>query len=155
MDPNSLHPVVLERGAAIPASPSDFIQTRSKVQVPPDALEVSAWNESYEALLAESEEELDKRDALAPLYDRLSGRGTWWILEYLPMRQEQDDDGHEQVVWCPWNLGRGRKIPHSETNQKIMVHRTVETRLRAQYANGTKYVPWAMNFDENNVQWVN
>ena len=158
MDPNSLYPVVRDREEAIPVSPSDpadFIQEQPKHQVAPE-YEVSTRNESYQALLDVSEEERDKRDALAPLYDRLHGSIKWKILEFLPMRYELENDGKEYAVWRPWNLGRGREIPNCGPNQKIKVHRTVKTRLEARYADEKKkYVPSATNFDLKYVDWVN
>jgi len=150
MDPSSLYPVVLPRGPAV-SDPSDFIQEIPKVQPSSNnAFEVSLQRESFEALLAESEEELDHKDSLAPMHDRLSNTMSWWLLELLPVRYERQEDDAEWEVWHGPNLGTGRCLPRAKVN----VHRSVKTRMDAQYANKTKYVPTATNFDVEHVEWV-
>jgi len=153
IDPNSLYPVVLSRPQAI-SDPSDRIQAIPKVKASSKhAFEVSFQRESYEALLAESEEELDRKDALAPIYDNLSNTKAWWLLELLPVRHERQDAGDEWEVWHGPNVGAGRHIPQTK-DQKIYVHRSVKARMEAQYANKAKYVPSVTNFDLEHVEWV-
>lgn len=158
IDPNSLCPKVKDRRNAISASlsagPSDFIQRMSKDQIGHDPFEVLTQKETYEELLADSEEERDKRDALAPLNDSLQTSWGWWLLEKLPILHKRAKEGGEHTVWYRSNNGRGRKIPDPEPNQKVKVHWTVKTRLDARYEDGEKYVPFARNFDIENVHWV-
>ena len=157
IDPNALYPVVLPRREAIPVSasnPSDYIQEMPKIQPSSShAFEVSIQRDSYEALLAESEEELDRKDALAPMYDKLTTKKTWWLLELLPVRHEHQEEDAEWEVWHGPNLGSGRHIPRSN-GHPVNVHRSVKTRLDAQYANKAKYVPTAANFELDHVEWV-
>ncbi|KAF8883579.1 hypothetical protein BD779DRAFT_829377 [Infundibulicybe gibba] len=105
--------------------------------------------------IVESEEELDLADALSPIYDQLSLARLWWLLEYIPIeqrRQELAPDGNfEWVSSYRFNLGRGRSIPFENGTPKI--HRSVQTRMDAQYENGKKYTPKAW-FDPEKVIWV-
>jgi len=157
MDPNSLYPLQ-ERRAAIPIDPdhpSHYLQKKLVEPEDYDPFAVSDQRGTYEELLEETEEERDNRDALAPLYDSLDGGIGWWILEYFPIPYENEchnEDRH--LIWRPWNRGRGREIPSPAPGQKIKVHRSVQTRLDARDAEGKKYVPFAINFDAKNVQWV-
>ncbi|THH14817.1 hypothetical protein EUX98_g9558 [Antrodiella citrinella] len=77
-----------------------------------------------------------RKDALSPLYDRLATHWLWHVLEWIPMRVKtqkvivhmvEDASGYTSI----WNRGRGRKVPKSEMEEGIRVHRSVKTRLEA------------------------
>jgi hypothetical protein len=94
------------------------------------------------------EELADLKDSLAPIYDQLELHWWWGIAEYLPFKQRYQ----EPQVWKR-NKWLGRKIPTYE-EKKVMVHRSVRTRMDAIYQNGKKYKPGVVNFDEGRVDWV-
>ena len=51
-----------------------------------------------------NEEEEDLADAISPIYDQLSLKWRWWLLELLPMqRRVQGEDGKwtEQTTYVP------------------------------------------------------
>jgi len=92
----------------------------------------------------EAYEELD--DALSPMYDQLSAKAAWHILEWIPQRVQktqaiiqklQDGDSYR---WL-WNRGRGRRIPRSEMREGLKIHRSVKTRLEASGWMKEHYVP--------------
>ncbi|KAJ7665096.1 hypothetical protein DFH06DRAFT_1186619 [Mycena polygramma] len=98
-----------------------------------------------------SEEELDARDALAPLYDQLILKsGLWTMMESLYLKKpvyNAEKDAFE-TVRVPHN-SVGRSIPPAESTHggKIKVHRSVRMRMQAKYENGPEkgqsYVPKA------------
>jgi hypothetical protein len=45
-----------------------------------------------------SEEEEELHDALSPVYDQLKLKRWWWILEILPICQQQHRGGEESVI---------------------------------------------------------
>jgi len=53
------------------------------------------------------------------------------------------------------NLGRGRQIPNPvcERKEKILVHRSVKTRMDAEFLERGKYNPKA-KFEHCDVEWV-
>jgi hypothetical protein len=99
-----------------------------------------------------TEEELDLVDALSPIYDQLSQKWFWWILELLPVKQRYQRGDNTWASSFKWNMGRGRFIPKQKTNG-VRVHRTVKTRLEAETGHGRKYKPKA-EFDLEQTTWV-
>ncbi|KAF8625618.1 hypothetical protein AX17_006803 [Amanita inopinata Kibby_2008] len=96
-----------------------------------------------------SEEQYDLRDVLSPYYDQL--RGAWWILEWIPtMHRYQDPETNGWITEFKSNWARGRLIVEGK---KILVHRSVRTRMQAHYEDGSKYIPRA-RFNEDDVEWV-
>ncbi|KAJ6509717.1 hypothetical protein DFH09DRAFT_1050030 [Mycena vulgaris] len=99
-----------------------------------------------------SEEELDARDALAPLYDQLVIKSaTWQAMESFFYTKKSVYDataGAFKDVWHRHNSA-GRSIPPAENTHggKIRVHYTVRMRMQGTYENGPhkgeKYIPKA------------
>ncbi|KAF8868074.1 hypothetical protein CPB84DRAFT_1697495 [Gymnopilus junonius] len=150
LDPAALYPVVLPRPPALPAGvtgPTAYIQPVPKTQPQPEDDEVED-----PFATPETEEELDLKDALSPVYDQLALAWGWWILELLPQRQRYQEEDNSWTSEYRSNLGKGRHIPHQRKNG-VRVHRTVKTRLDAEYANGKKYDPNS-NLKLENVTWV-
>lgn len=99
-----------------------------------------------------SEHEMDLRDALSPMYDQLSLAPFWWILEVLPIKHRYQKEDNSWASFLGINLGRGRHILRQK-KQKVKVHSSVQIRLEAEHANGTKYKPKA-DLDMENVIWI-
>jgi hypothetical protein len=124
-------------------------------------------------------------DALSPICDQLDEPKAWywWILEILPLHYLEQD--REDFLWVSYrayvffssnfppfltqaharvifllraNLGYGRKIPKPvcKRNEKVLVHRSVKTRMDAasDCLEGGKYKPKA-NFEQYEFEWVN
>ena len=51
------------------------------------------------------------------------------------------------------NLGSGRDVPIRSSGEKVRVHRSVKTRMDAEYKDGSKYEP-KVKLDLKNVIWV-
>jgi hypothetical protein len=99
-----------------------------------------------------TEEDLDLHDALSPIYDQLTLKWFWWILELLPLKQRYQRGDNTWVSIYKWNLGQGRFIPKQKKNG-VRVHRSVKTRLEAQTEHGGTYKPKAA-FDLERTIWV-
>ncbi|CAK5282832.1 unnamed protein product [Mycena citricolor] len=146
LDPDCLYPVVQPRpaplpldGAKIQSIPRSVAHTHEPEQPARDG-----------ALSVKSEEELDRADALAPIYDQLSLKWFWWLLELLPLRQHYQRDN--DTVWATsfgMNLGQGRHVPKQAKNG-VRVHRSVKMRMEA---GGGSYTPHA-KLDLDRVTWV-
>ena len=123
---------------------------------------------------SENDEEL--ADALSPKYDQLALSKPWWILEFLPIRHREQDRkdyslsyewkyvcvsstilSHSHRVWPSrrLNLGHGRKVPAPVTDkgEKVLVHRSVKTRMEAEGLPEGKYEPKA-KFQHLDYEWV-
>jgi len=161
LDPESLWPVVKERPEMITTSPrvpppatlSSTIKsshtresTQTLINYANEGASTSAPSIGYSGaadLGMLTEEEEDLADALSPIYDQLSLKWGWWLLEVLPLKhkvQREDDD-----LWINdyyLNLGRGRKIP-KQKRRGFYVHRTVKLRREAEGLEGGKYEPKA------------
>ena len=138
LNPSSLYPLVTPRPPALPAPSTLSLQAIPKTPQEP-------IYDAAEAFPAESEEELDLHDALAPIYDQLALRWAWWILEVIPLRQRRQKSDDTWVTWFTWNWGRGRVIP-GQTKKGVRVDRSVKTRMDG-------YTPKA-NLDLDCVIWV-
>jgi len=151
LNPDALYPIVLPRPPALSAGstgPTAYIQPAPKTP------EVAADSDDYVVAqtLTETEEEAELKDALAPVYDQLSLAWFWWLLEFLPMKHKFQEGDNSWASYFGWNLGAGRHIP-KQKEHGVRVHRSVKTRLEAEYANGQKYVPKA-NLKVQHVTWV-
>ncbi|KAJ7029899.1 hypothetical protein C8F04DRAFT_1187255 [Mycena alexandri] len=123
-----------------------------------------------------SEEELDARDALAPLYDQLVLKSaTWQAMESLLTKRSVYDAATDtfKSVWHRHN-SIGRSIPPAANTHggKIRVHRTVRMRMQGTYENGPdkgkQYIPkarvgWEPEFEKKSpfqqvsadlIEWV-
>jgi hypothetical protein len=121
-----------------------------------------------------TEESEELEDVRTQIHDQLKKAKAWWILELLPTRfreQIQKDDQHYMwkhswkcvfvsrsiyysFIWV-WlsrrmNLGRGRTVPKRirDKKDKILVHRSVETRMKE-----LEYEP-KVNFREFDYEYV-
>ncbi|KAF8625941.1 hypothetical protein AX17_006667 [Amanita inopinata Kibby_2008] len=143
LNPDVLWPTVQERPAALTPVETAFIAqatSESSKVVTPMSLVTSS-----------SEEQLDLYDVMSPSYDRLLLSWGWWLLEFIPLIHHYQDPNTNQWkkgMRCNW--GRGRVI---RKGRKILVHRSVLTRMQAHYENGSKYEPKA-RFDLDDVEWV-
>ena len=151
LDPATLYPVVLPRPPAIPvdSDPSLFISpVPKKPQTPEEKAQISSEQ------LTQTEEQIELTDALAPIFDELTAASgwPWWILEIMPLIHRFQVIDNTWRIRFGWNLGSGRKIPQQPT-KGVKVHRSVKTRLDAQYKNGRKYRPKA-DLDLKHVTWV-
>lgn len=89
---------------------------------------------------------LDKADALAPIYDQLKLMPLWWILEILPLQyQYQDAQGVWKTSYWP-HLGKGREILCPGPK----FHITVKERMEA---TGLNYIPRA-TWPKGTEEWV-
>jgi len=154
LDPSTLYPIVLPRPPALSLNQSSpqtcLIQAIPKKSAEPDYGEDEIHDVEE---VRESEELLDLKDALAPIYDQLSLAWFWWFLELIPFRnryQRSDDSWTAQLTM---NLGNGRHIP-KQKSQGVRIHRSVKTRLEAEHADGNKYKPKVTNLDMSCVTWV-
>ncbi|KAN0134402.1 Uncharacterized alpha/beta hydrolase domain (DUF2235) domain containing protein [Lactarius tabidus] len=104
--------------------------------------------------LTEENEELE--DVRTETHDQLKKVKAWWILELLPTRfREQIQKDDQQFIWKhSWkmNLGQGRSVPKRvrDKKQKILVHRSVKTRMDIKELN---YEP-KVNFREFDYEFV-
>jgi hypothetical protein len=151
LDPNTFCPI-LNRPPPLKCPENVFIQT-----IPPSKPLTDEEQEAQikKAAVAEanlSEQEVELRDALSPIYDQLTLSPGWWILELLPLRHKYQNEDNSWTSWLSWNMGQGRHIPR-QSKSGVKVHRSVKTRLEAGYANGEKYYPKA-NLRLDNVTWV-
>lgn len=161
LDPACLYPIVLPRPPALPldksAPETAYIQKVPK-KAPAPAVDDDDEEETTALLGAksqmEAEELADLKDSLAPVYDQLSLAWFWWFLELIPLRVRFQDSDND-TVWVSKfkiNFGRGRHVP-KQRRQGVRVHRSVKTRLEAEFANGQKYSPKA-GLKLEHVTWV-
>ncbi|KAI3606442.1 hypothetical protein WG66_009550 [Moniliophthora roreri] len=101
--------------------------------------------------------ELDHADLLCPIYDQLSMK--WWlwgILEVMPLLRKSPGSIRMRLGI---NWGHGRVIPEPQGGGKVLVHRSVEARMKAKDMLGKRYRPAAENWQylKNNdkIKWVN
>lgn len=152
LDPAALYPVVLPRPPPLSAGatgPTAYIQTIPKNPPKPA-------DEEEEVLVhLETEEEMELKDALSPIYDQLSLAWGWWILEIIPLWHRYQEENNSWISELKANLGKGRHIPHQHKNG-VRVHRSVKTRLEAEYADGKKYKPKSnLKLDNtDHITWV-
>lgn len=111
LDPMALYPFVLPRpppktaetmSVKTPVEPPSIFQrliNAFKKRGPPIAL----TNDEEEHQL-ETEEDEELADALSPVYDQLSLRKIWWILEVIPMMFRYQDSHDKWVSWFGYVL---------------------------------------------------
>jgi hypothetical protein len=145
LDPASLYPIVQPRQPRLAAGDA-FIQRIPKSVAPAPATEPVYM----------SEEEHERLDAVAPIYDQLDLAWFWWLLEYFPMRQSHQKSDNTWVKEYCWNRGQGRHVP-KQGKGTVKVHRSVQIRMEAKYEDGNTYEPKAKftkALELGNVVWV-
>ncbi|KAJ4490904.1 hypothetical protein J3R30DRAFT_3694791 [Lentinula aciculospora] len=158
MNPDALYPEVLPRPPPLPvgnACIQDIPIEGSLSQIQKDsALKNFSGGTSTGAgaVMTNTEEQLELLDALSPIYDQLSIKWFWWILEFFPIKQRFQRGDNSWSSLFGWNLGRGRIVP-KQKKQGVKVHRSVKMRLEAQHTDGSEYQPKA-NVDFNYATWV-
>jgi hypothetical protein len=158
---------VIEAPGWVPWAKS-FLTTGSK-HTPKTVLELTLPNMS--------EEELDARDAFAPLYDQLVIQSaTWQAMEsfFYTKKSVYDATADTFKDVLHQHNGAGRSIPPAESTHggKIRVHRTVQMRMQGTYENGPdkgkQYIPkarmgWQQEFEDKTpfehvgadlIEWV-
>ena len=154
LDPASLSDKALTRPPAIPIdssyTPKLYIANIPKQGTAPIITDDSTQTAGVKS--ATTEEEADLQDSLAPIYDQLSIKKIWWILEFIPFSYTYQDLDVTWVKFCSWNLGRGRLVGRQGT--EVNLHRTVKTRMDAAYKNGQKYQPRVRGLDLKMVTWA-
>jgi hypothetical protein len=183
LDPATLFPFVTTRPPALETSASCVAEARASTYCPDPpqvGLNDQAQASPIAACTFKSEGHEELLDALSPHYDQLELSKAWWILEILPLRHLMQDRKetswkhycgmsfffftpnsrqfvtHVVVIFSPRvNFGRGRQIPDPvcERKEKILVHRSVKTRMDAQFLESGKYNPKA-EFKHCDVEWV-
>ncbi|KAF5348457.1 hypothetical protein D9756_009559 [Leucocoprinus leucothites] len=151
LDPTTYHPI-LKRPPALQLPSNTYLQP-----IPPaEKLSLEEYDAKVkadaEAEANLSEQEIDLKDALSPVYDQLKLKLFWWILELIPMRYRYQKEDNSWTSYFIMNLGQGRHIPR-QRRHGVKVHRTVQTRLEASFSDGKKYYPNA-NLDLDKVEWV-
>ncbi len=176
LDPDALYPFVHPRPPALAPSAAQVTQVKAAAHAaePTDETLTEVEASSTADSTFTSEEIEDVKDALSPIYDQLKESKLWWILEFIPMRFGEQDrrsfsmEHHWKYVFaltfiplltiwlsCRINLGSARNIPEpvSENGEKVLVHRSVKTRMEAEGLKGGKYVPKA-EFIDFDHEWV-
>ena len=150
LDPATIYPKVLPRPPAISI---DSIHPKPFILDPPKNTPTQEELDQITATqLTQKEEEIELADALAPIYDVLASGWGWWILEFFPIKYRYQTTDNKWKTSYKWNLGAGRHIP-AQSSKGVRVHRSVKTRLDAEYQDGRKYFPKA-NLDLKYVTWV-
>ncbi|KAL1692124.1 hypothetical protein GGG16DRAFT_52174 [Schizophyllum commune] len=141
LDPDALWPVVRPKDE-VKVKPMDTSSSSSSAASVKDGA----------AFLGEEEE--DRRDALSPVYDQLSLKPHWWLLELIPAKVRYvlaDNATWLQKLFYRLHLGQGRVIPKRQKKHGIHIHKTVKTRMEA---GELKYKPRANVFDDIEPIWV-
>lgn len=106
--------------------------------------------------MVETKEKDERADALSRMHDQLEIVKAWWILEWLPLRHRRQYHGYSRPrhYWSI-NMGRPREILKPREGEKILVHRSVKTRMEAGdlEPEGGKYLPKAKLVLQD-VEWV-
>ncbi|KAI0829012.1 hypothetical protein BC628DRAFT_1337562 [Trametes gibbosa] len=90
----------------------------------------------------DEEEEEERKDASCRIYDQLSERPFWWLLELLPIQERVQRAGdHKWEKHWLFNLGRGRIVP---TTERFYLHRSVKYRMDLKDLAGGVYHPRAL-----------
>ncbi|KAK7045885.1 hypothetical protein VNI00_007316 [Paramarasmius palmivorus] len=160
MNPDALYPEVLPRPPALP-----IVRGKHHIQHIPSKSVLARLTQNQQEIhlpnfsgsestleRPRTEEELELADALSPIYDQLSLKWFWWLLEFWPIKVRYQKSDNSWANYLGWNLGRGRIVP-KQRKQGVKVHRSVKMRLEAEYPDGSKYVPKA-TFDHKYVTWV-
>lgn len=159
LDPASLWPEVSPRPPALPVKPEHRIRaiprSISTKKVEKEIISQSLRERNLGTLqvsVRPSEEERELQDALSPVYDQLNLQRTWWILEFLPLKQKRQRSNDSWTGWYSWNMARPRIIPRQKA-VGVKVHRSVKMRMEALHEDGSKYKPRA-TFDLAHTTWV-
>lgn len=146
LNPDALYPKVLPRPPPLAIDSESFIQSipaKAKIDKKPCPSQNRATEDSIIIPVRKTEEEMELADALSPIYDQLSLKWFWWVLELLPMKhRHQRSDTSWASLYKP-NWGDARVIPGWQKQHGVKVHRSVDMRRKAKYQDGSKYKPKA------------
>jgi uncharacterized protein (DUF2235 family) len=84
-----------------------------------------------------SEEDEELEDVLSPVYDQLNIKKAWWILEIIPLKINYQVGDNDWAWRFRSNFARPRFVPGQITSG-TKVHRSVQMRMKAEYANKKK-----------------
>ncbi|QRV79027.1 choline transport protein [Ceratobasidium sp. AG-Ba] len=90
----------------------------------------------------------DEKDAVQPIYDQLSIKRGWWVLEVLPMRQRYQRHDGTWRAWFSVNMG-GPRVIHGQKRFPTYVHRSVLYRMQQ-----LGYIPRAELLQEPGPIWI-
>jgi hypothetical protein len=182
LDPATLYPFVTPRSEPLRPFSSTVAELRASAHKAEGTEATLTDDEAQGSPIAastfESEEEEELADAISPIYDQLKLSRGWWIVEILPLRHHFQKDlpwpkpywsyvffqgpfvfplyvTHLVVIVLRINWGRPRRVPEpiSERKEKILVHRSVKTRMDAEGLEEGKYTPRA-KFEHLDFEWV-
>ncbi|PIL31280.1 hypothetical protein GSI_05978 [Ganoderma sinense ZZ0214-1] len=83
----------------------------------------------------------ERQDAVCPIYDQLSLKPWWWVLEVVPIEQRRQLANNKWRKYTSLNLGRGRTVPPD--TKPFYVHHSVKMREEAKNLPGGPYRPKA------------
>ncbi|KAI0800498.1 hypothetical protein C8Q74DRAFT_1214409 [Fomes fomentarius] len=87
-----------------------------------------------------NEEEEERQDAMCPIYDQLSLKPWWWILELFPVEQGIVLSGGKHKKRSAVNLGGGRRVPPD--TERFYVHKSVKYRMEQHPAGYKPKAQW-------------
>ena len=103
-----------------------------------ETLRINASISTSEETGGSTHSDVNQREALEPMDDRLSKQRLWWLLEIIPFLSPRQKVGK---AWGP-HFGRGRDL----SDKRPVFHKSVEIRMeklhytpKAKYAIGQEY----------------
>jgi hypothetical protein len=104
LDPCTLHPAVTPRPRSLPVGPHHRIREPPSTPIPIGRRALSIMLKKKKLSLKDlgcdepvgTEEQEELLDALSPMYDQLSLKKFWWLLEIIPFVHTQQ---HEKGDW--------------------------------------------------------
>ncbi|KIL71131.1 hypothetical protein M378DRAFT_65731 [Amanita muscaria Koide BX008] len=132
---------------------------RKKINRMPDIRGVDKFFTSWPGFfdIVESSENLydNARDIGDRIFDQLTHRSTWWILEVLPTFSSFQDQSGDWIRSRVSNWGRGRYVPFNPDN-KILVHDSVRRRIELTKDLPYPYTPRAEDWADilELVTWI-
>ncbi|RXW12269.1 hypothetical protein EST38_g13584 [Candolleomyces aberdarensis] len=156
LDPSTIYPLVRNRPAPLPVGEHQILEPcRKELPFRPSIFGPkypTTWDseppKTGPAAMLESEEHEELKDALSPIYDHMSIKKWWWLLEYIPLPLRCLRNG-KSTTRLGFNLGRPRVV------ESPMLHRSVKMRMeaKAEYMY-KKYEPKAKLPDSEKPTWV-
>ncbi|RXW12223.1 hypothetical protein EST38_g13631 [Candolleomyces aberdarensis] len=143
LNPSTIYPDIVDRPGPLPVGEHEIREPcRKELPFRPSIFGPkypTAWDseprKTGPAAMLDSEEHEELKDALSPIYDRMSIRKWWWILEYIPLPLRRIRNG-QSTIRLGFNLGKPRLVESQN------LHRSVKMRMEAKHKYG-KYKPKA------------